>query len=165
MKATNHRSSITDHGFTLIELLVVLSIMAILIGLTLFGIGGARESARDGKRKADLELIRSGIEVYKADCNIYPLGNGDPASVLASPGTNSLVGDGLTASCLSTNTYIGQIPVDPRSPNSVYRYFSDGYVYEVCAALEQDKDSGKVATCNGVNNVCGETCTYKVTNP
>lgn len=147
-------------GFTLIELLVVLSIMGIIIGLTLFGIGGARESSRDGKRKADLELIRSEIEVFRADCNKYPSGNGDPVSVLGT----SLIGDGSTSSCPATNTYIGQVPTDPRDPNGLYRYFSDGKIYEICAALEQS--SGGTVTCGGSSN-CGSqyNCNYKVTNP
>lgn len=156
------RGSGKTEGFTLIELLVVLSIFGILIGLTLFGIGGARESSRDGKRKADIELIRSGIEIYRADCNQYPSGSGDPATVLATGGT-SLVGDDSTASCLSSNTYLGQIPTDPRDPNSSYRYFSDGTTYEICAVLEQG--SGSV-TCGG-SSACGSetNCNYKVTNP
>ena len=60
-------------GFTLIELLVVLSIIGVLVGLSIFGLRSARESSRDGTRKADLELIRSGVEIYKADCDNYPL--------------------------------------------------------------------------------------------
>ena len=152
-----------QQGFTLIELLVVLSILGILIGLTLFGIGGARETSRDGKRKADLELIRSGIEIYRADCNQYPAGSGDPATVLAISGT-SLVGDDSSASCLSTNTYIAQIPADPRGPTSAYRYFSDGFTYEICAFLEQGPVG--TVTCGGSSS-CGDasSCNYKVTNP
>ena len=59
-------------GFTLIELLVVISIIGILIAVSIFGLSGARESARDARRKSDLELIRSGLELYRADCNAYP---------------------------------------------------------------------------------------------
>ena len=59
-------------AFTLIELLVVISIIGILIAISIFGLSGARESARDARRKSDLELIRSGLELYKADCNTYP---------------------------------------------------------------------------------------------
>ncbi len=149
-----------QQGFTLIELLVVLSIMAIIIGLTLFGIGGARESSRDAKRKADLELIRTGIEVYRADCNKYPSGNGDPVAILGT----SLVGDGSSSACPSANSYIGKVPSDPQDPNSVYRYFSDGIKYEICAALETAQVG--VVTC-GSSSSCGSqfSCNYKVTNP
>lgn len=137
-------------GFTLIELLVVISIIGILIGLSIFGLQGAREASRDSRRKSDLELIRSGLEIYKSDCNDYP-------PTLSS----SLVGDGTPVSCAITNKYISQVPTDPIAPNSVYLYSSDGTIYELCASLE--KGTGTV-TCGGSSN-CGTTCNYKVVNP
>jgi general secretion pathway protein G len=138
-------------GFTLIELLVVISIIGILMALSIFGIQGARESSRDARRKADLELIRSGLEIYKSDCGDYP-------AALTSP----LVGDGSPASCATTNTYISTVPTDPTSPARTYLYSRPTTsTYEMCAALEQG--SGTV-TCGGSSN-CGETCNYKVTNP
>lgn len=153
---------INKNGFTLIELLVVVSIIGILVGLSVFGIQGAREVARDSKRKTDLELIKSGIEIYKSDCNGYPVGNGDPSVVLDSSG-QGLIGNGLSASCAITNTYISQLPLDPSFPNRNYRYFSDGTTYEICASLEQSK-AGAV-TCGGSSNCGSSTCNYKVVNP
>lgn len=137
-------------GFTLIELLVVISIIGILMAVSLFGLQGARESSRDAKRKADLELIRSGIELYKADCNGYP-------TTLVSP----LVGDDSSGSCLSSNTYIQSVPSDPNDPSRSYKYSSAGTTYEICASLEQ---GGTTVTCGGSID-CGDTCNYKVTNP
>lgn len=138
-------------GFTLIELLVVISIIGILIALSIFGLQGARESSRDARRKADLELIRSGLEIYKSDCNIYP----------ASLGT-SLVGSGSPTTCATTNTYIASVPKDPIDPTRTYLYARPTTTtYELCASLEQG--TGTV-TCGGSSN-CGTTCNYKVTNP
>ncbi len=138
-------------GFTLIELLVVISIIGILIGISLFGMQGARESSRDARRKADLEMIRSGLEIYKSDCNIYP----------ASLGT-SLVGSGSPTSCAVSNTYISAVPADPLDSARSYRYARiSTATYELCASLEQ---GGTTVTCGG-SSACGETCNYKVTNP
>jgi type II secretion system protein G len=137
-------------GFTLIELLVVISIIGILLALSIFGLQGARKSARDSKRKADIELIRSGIEIYKADCNVYP-------TILGT----SLVGDGSTTSCSVSNTYIAEVPEDQLSPTRSYRYWSDGTTYEICVSLE---DGSGTETCGGSSN-CGTTCNYKVVNP
>ncbi len=136
-----------EKGFTLIELLVVISIIGILVGLSIFGLQSARESSRDARRKADLELIRSGLEIYKADCGVYP-------AVLSSPlmGTET-VGN----TCLTTTTYIAEVPTDPL-PASSYFYSTTGVVYELCAALEGDSSD----TCSGS---CGETCNYQVVNP
>lgn len=136
-------------AFTLIELLVVISIIGILIAVSIFGLSGARETARDARRKSDLQLIQSGLEMYKSDCNAYP----------ATLGT-SLVGKGTPSTCLVTNTYISSVPVDPISTN-LYRYATTASGYEICASLEQG--SGTV-TCGGSSN-CGTTCNYKITNP
>ncbi len=137
-------------GFTLIELLVVISIIGILLALSIFGLQGARKSARDSKRKADIELIRSGIEIYKADCNVYPTSLG-----------TSLVGDGSTTSCSVSNTYIAEVPEDQLNPTRSYQYWSDGTTYEICVSLE---DGSGTETCGGSSN-CGTTCNYKVVNP
>lgn len=139
-------------GFTLIELLVVISVIGILLGLSIFGLIGARESARDAKRMADLELIRSGLEIYKSDCYFYPAG-----TELSSP----LVGNGSATYCITDNIYIQEVPEDPNSPSRSYVYYSDGKVYEICASLE---GGGGPVTCGGVSD-CGETCNYKVTSP
>lgn len=137
-------------GFTLIELLVVISIIGILIALSIFGLQGARESSRDARRKADLELIRSGLELYKSDCNSYPLSL-----------SSTLVGDDSSTSCSSSNTYIQSVPTDPAIPARTYLYYSAGTTYEICSSLEQE--TGTV-TC-GSSSDCGESCNYKVTNP
>ena len=149
-------------GFTLIELLVVIAIVGILIGLSFIGLQGAREASRDSKRKSDIELIRSGLEIYRSDCNAYPVGQGDASSILATGGY-SLAGDGSVSSCLSTNIYISQIPSDPTSPAGNYLYWSDGVKYEICAFLEQGP-VGSV-TCGSSSNCGTSLCNYKAANP
>ena len=134
-------------GFTLIELLVVISIIGILVGLSIFGLQSARESSRNASRKSDLEMIRSGIEIYKADCGGYPVALGTSLSGSETPGNT----------CLTSTVYIAEVPTDSLESRSYY-YNSDGVTYELCAALEDDG----VDTCSGS---CGETCTYQVVNP
>lgn len=145
-------------GFTLIELLVVITIIGILTALSIFGLNGARASARDAKRKGDLEQVRSGIEIYKADCNVYPT---SAQLVLSSAG--SLAGTG-SATC-PANTYITAKPLDPMTPTYNYLYSSTGSnTYELCAHLEGA--SGSVS-CGG-STTCGSstnTCNYKVIQP
>ena len=142
-----------NKGFTLVELLVVISIIGIIMALSIFGLQGARESSRDGRRKADLEQIRSAIEIYKSDCNKYPLAVQD-----------NLKGDGSVASCSVGNVYISALPDDPSAPEGIYRYYSaDGITYEICAYLEQG--TGSPVSC-GSQTSCGlGRCNYKVTNP
>jgi len=147
---------ITKQGFTLIELLVAISILGILVALSIFGMQGAREASRDGKRKSDLEQIRSGLEMYKADCNQGKYLVKNPAGTLS-----SLVG--TVATCGNTNTYISQVPLDPTSTSRSYLYYSaDGATYQLCASLEQ---GGTTVTCGATSNCGGSTCNYRVTNP
>ena len=136
-------------AFTLIELLVVISIIGILVAVSAFGLQGARESARDARRKADLETIRSGLELYHSDCNVYPTGSGSVVSAL---------GASLSGSCPNSITYIQSVPNDPISDRNYY-YSSDGSTYELCAAVETETGS---AGCAGS---CGITCSLRLTNP
>ena len=59
-------------GFTLIELLVVVSIIGILITLVTVAILPIQRKGRDSKRKADINLMQSGLDLFKADFKIYP---------------------------------------------------------------------------------------------
>lgn len=52
-------------GFTLIELLVVIAIIAILAALIIIRIGTASRDARNSRRRADMNQIRTAIEQYK----------------------------------------------------------------------------------------------------
>ena len=136
-------------GFTLIELLVVMTVIGLLVGISLFAMGGARESARDGSRKADLEAVRSALEVYRADCDEYP------ASVTFG---GQLQGDGGTG-CPSTNIYMAEVPQDSLSGRNYY-YSLAGSTYELCASLEDPPSV--YDSCGGS---CGVACNYKVVNP
>lgn len=59
-------------AFTLVELLVALSIMALIMGLSLTAFDSTKKSARDGRRKTDIESIRSALEIYRSDNSVYP---------------------------------------------------------------------------------------------
>ena len=60
-------------GFTLVELLVVISIIGVLATLVLLQLGQARSRSRDTKRIADMNQLRSAVELYFEDNNgSYP---------------------------------------------------------------------------------------------
>lgn len=138
-------------GFTLIELLVVISIIGILIALSFVGFNQARKSARDSKRKADLEQIRSALEIYRNDQKTYP---------------DDFSGCSYTSLTSGTEVYMAEIPKDPFCPTQYYRYNKlNSNAYCLCAYLETL--SSTVGTCNCGSAACGTdvTCNYKVTNP
>jgi len=109
-----------SRGFTLIELLVAMTIIAVLSGLALVSYQGARKTARDGKRKVDLETIRSALEMCYADTNSYP---------------SSITG---SVSC-GDKTYLSPTPIDPSTKDD-YDYSPGDSTYSLCASLETDPD-------------------------
>lgn len=140
------------YGFSLVELLVVLGVIVILMGVSLFGLSSSRTSARDTRRKADLESIRSGLELYRADCRFYP-------ATLAAGTT--LTGDGSSPGCASSNIYIQTVPSDPVA-GRLYGYTRlSNFTYELCTSLE----SGGATTSCTASCGSGVTCNLRITNP
>jgi len=133
-----------DFGFTLIELLVAMTIVAVLMGIALVSYQGAKKSARDGKRKADLEQIRSALEMCRTDTGSYP---------------DTIYND---ISCgTPAKTYLSGTPKDP-STGSNYYYLGSANSYTLCAYLET---GGLEGSCGAASCGVGKTCNYKVTNP
>jgi len=166
-KVKSEKSKV-ELGFTLIELLVVMVIIGLLVGISLFALAGAREGARDGRRKADLEAIRSALELYKSDCNSYVNASGNVTTVLDtdSGATVRLIGTGSPSSCVSSNVYLEKIPND--SLTGTYYYYSGngtGTTYQLCAKLEQPPTPSD--SCSGGASNCGSgaLCNYRVNNP
>lgn len=130
-------------GFTLVELMVATLIIGILISLSIAASSGAKKSARDGKRKADLEQIRSALEMYKSDSDEgrYPTNAEWAANVLVTEG------------------YMSELPSDP----SVYSYYYNqisSNEYQLCAYLETGGSDNCGNNCGAPGN-----CNYEITNP
>jgi len=137
-------SQAQNKGFTLIELLVAMTIVAVLLGISLVSYQGARKSARDGKRKADLEQVRSALEMCRADAGSYPA---------------AIYND---ISCgVPAKTYLSGTPKDPSTLSNYYYNQATANTYTLCAYLEVGGTDG---SCGAA--ACGtKTCNYKVVNP
>ncbi|MGC8851843.1 MAG: prepilin-type N-terminal cleavage/methylation domain-containing protein [Minisyncoccia bacterium] len=59
-------------GFTIIEMLIVVTIIAVLSGLILRGMGGALPKTRDSRRLGDLKNIQNMLELYYTKTGSYP---------------------------------------------------------------------------------------------
>lgn len=133
-------------GFTLIELLVVFSLIGIIIGISLVAFASTRKVARDGKRKADLEQIRSALEMYRSDVGNYP------------PNSQFEFGGSLTH---GQDIYMEEIPNDPLSPTYSYVYDRiNANSYKLCVFLEMGSGDAGCGECGS-----DKDCNYKVTNP
>lgn len=142
-------------GFTLIELLVVISIIGILIALSAVAFQNTKASARDAKRKADLETVRSALEIYRTDCGAYP-------ATLSWGG--SLTGSKPSSPCASSDTYLSTVPQDPQAgAGYMYSYTPSGNSYVLCAYLETQ--SGAVSGCSTCGPRGPVDCHYKAESP
>lgn len=115
------RKSRDQKGFTLVELLVVIAIIGVLATLVLLQLGTARARARDTKRIADVNQIRTAVESYFED-------NG---------GSYPTVIDATTLS-----KYLTKVPNDPLTAQPYgYAYHDAGGGridgYQIWAKLEQ----------------------------
>lgn len=119
----------TVAGFTMIEILVVVAIIALLTTIGILSFAQVNKRARDGKRKADLEQVRSALVLYRTDTGTYPVS--------------------LNWSTMSPiTTYVSGTSIrDPlASPNPQYSYTSDGSTFNLCATLEATSPSSYCLT-------------------
>ena len=128
-------------GFTLIELLVVIAIIGILATIGVASFGRAQAKARDGRRKADMAVIRDALELYASEHNgSYP-----------SSGTWSTSNGGDSWLPGLRPTYIKTLPKETKHTNWPYLYGNNagtqsctrGYIL----LMHMETESGKRCSC------------------
>jgi len=124
-------------SFTLIELLVVIAIIGILAAIAMPSISNARAKARDSRRLADLNTLKTAMELYFSDYNHYPIWESGCLEALGNP----LIEGATSSPAFFTDKYIRTPPKDPLPNKYCYYYQSDetGGNYKIAAYLEKDK--------------------------
>lgn len=106
----------------MIELLVVTTIIIILTSIGLVSYTAANRSARNGKRKADIEMVRQALVLYRTDNSTYPA-------------TNTFANMLTTIADYTSSTTV----TDPKNDAIYYySYSSDGATFTLAARLEPD---------------------------
>jgi len=134
------------NGFTLTELLVVIAIIALLIGIVLVWLGGARAQTRDAKRKAEVDSIRAAVEMHYPEQHKYPIKEEWCKLEEDGEGNPCFTGDPTPGSFQqATAVYLPQVPKDPLygktkdtgDPFSYqYKTNSEGTEYKIHVELE-----------------------------
>ena len=124
-----------SRGFTLVELMVAISIVAVLATISFSLFQNTQSTARDGKRRADVDAIAVALEThFDASAGMY--------------------------SAVDWSWFSDKIPpVDPLNSGS-YTYLypaSTGATYKVCATLE--KGGGNFSD-QGTTPASGSSATY-----
>lgn len=87
---TNRRQFFPGLAFTLIELLVVIAIIGVLAAITIPALGKVKQIQYRKTALAELKLIESAVENFKAKYGAYPPSNRNVASGYDSHGLNQL---------------------------------------------------------------------------
>ena len=152
-----------SRGFTLVELLVVIAIISILATLLLLQLGVARAKARDARRIADINQVRSALELYFDDNGSYLATN--VMTALSPSYLLNIPVDPLASGC--TSTYNGTVVAALNCYGYVYTPAANPTRMQVWAELEQrntnalnnDADINSTGWSGAVKNGTTETCT------
>lgn len=137
-------------GFSLIELLVVSTIIIVLSMIGMVSFSSSGKTARDNRRKTDMEVLRQSMVLYRAENGGYP------ANVADYDGALGVLVDG---------GYISDpTPADPSNkPDFSYTGSSDVTSFCFCAKLEKDQGANMGSNCSLI--ISANDPYYCVKNP
>jgi general secretion pathway protein G len=123
-----HLINANRKGFTLIELLVVIAIIGILSGLIGVALNGATDSARDVRRKGDVDGLRKALLEYSALNGHYPVETAEC----------DVARDCTVLLATLVPEYLAALPTDPEA-GKYYAYISaTGADFTITAVLSDE---------------------------
>lgn len=125
-----------QRGFTLVELLIVMAIIAVLVGITIAGLGYAMRRSRNIARMSAMENLDRAIAAYYSDELEYPI---------ATEGVADLV-DGETP---ILDPYLEGSWETPAGTQIYYNVDSEQIYYTFCVNQEETGTSTDTYNCTG----------------
>lgn len=136
------------HGFTLMEILITITIMSLLGAVAFTSYGALSKSARDSRRKSDIENMKGALEIYKSANGTYPTTNSSWSGICANAGAKTDSGSSGYIPDLAP-AYLQKLPHDPKESKknnnlslpaacadagwNCYMYYSNGTEYKLIA--------------------------------
>jgi len=141
-------------GFTLVELLIVITIIGVLALVVFANFSGARERARDSKRKNDLNQLKNALQMYYNDNQIFPVASN--GKMLACGDGEDVCNWGSSEMTSGITVYMKQVPADPLSSNSyTYSQTSEGDNFTITTILENEADTAGAESRGRCNTTSG----------
>jgi len=156
-------NKLNNKGFTLVELLVVITIIGILAATIGINYSTTKKTARDTKRKADMENVGAANELFYSQYKQYPNPNSTPE---ANDWTSLM-------SALNSSGYLTSEIKDPKNDEE-YNYLVEdtkGKWFVVFTELENDNEAVTIGdydaenpqnSGNGVYDCNGDKKCYQV---
>lgn len=161
-----------NKGFTLIELLVVIFIIAVLTGLAMINFIGARQRAKDVRRKGEMMQLKTALRLYYNDYGKYPPSGSHGIgkfNVVDGCGTDGVQQCPTTCTpaipefaaggngCSTATVYMKKFPSESGS-RIFYYSTTDDQTFHLEASLENSADPDAAASMSRCPGAGGATC-------
>ena len=101
-------------GFTLVELLIVIIIIAVLAAIAIPKFSNSSQRSKESSLRANLKLVRSAIDLFRADTGAYPASFAGLTASTTS-GLNTTAGACTFPAADWRGPYLQSVPNDPVS--------------------------------------------------
>lgn len=135
-------------AFTLVELLIVIVVLAVLAAIVIPKFGDSSTRSRESSLRANLQVVRNAVELFKTDTGAYPAAITDLAVTTAPTSGKDTAGN--TKAITATDYHGPYVPAVPNDPIA-----NAAFTYSVASPTVGKVTSS--ATGNDTNNVAYST--------
>lgn len=130
-------------AFTLVELLIVIVVLAVLAAIVIPKFGDSSVRSKESSLRANLQIVRSAVEMFKNDTGAYPAALADLAGTSAPTSGKDSSGNAksITASDFK-GPYVPSVPTDPTNGTSFTYSTASGTVGKVTSANTGNDTNG-----------------------